>query len=49
MFRVPHRLIEGCLITAHAIESKNVFIYIRGEYLAEFEVLRAALDQVRDA
>jgi NADH-quinone oxidoreductase subunit F len=48
MFRVPHRLIEGCLITAHAIRSQNVFIYIRGEYLAEFEVLRAALDQARD-
>ena len=49
MFRVPHRLLEGCLITAHAIESQNVFIYIRGEYLAEFEILRAALDQVREA
>jgi NADH-quinone oxidoreductase subunit F len=49
MFRVPHRLLEGCLITAHAIGSQNVFIYIRGEYLAEFEVLRAALDQVREA
>jgi NADH-quinone oxidoreductase subunit F len=48
MFRVPHRLIEGCLITAHAIRSQNVFIYIRGEYLAEFEVLRAALDEARD-
>ena len=47
MFRVPHRLIEGCLITAHAIQSQNVFIYIRGEYLAEFEVLRAALDEAR--
>ncbi|MGH2932214.1 MAG: complex I 51 kDa subunit family protein, partial [Gaiellaceae bacterium] len=44
----PHRLIEGCLITAHAIQSQNVFIYIRGEYLAEFEVLRAALDEARD-
>jgi NADH-quinone oxidoreductase subunit F len=49
MFLVPHRLIEGCLITAHGIESKNVFIYIRGEYLHEFEILRAALDQVREA
>ena len=39
MLRVPHRLIEGCLIAAHAIQSKHVFIYIRGEYLAEFEVL----------
>jgi NADH-quinone oxidoreductase subunit F len=49
MTRVPHRLIEGCLITAHAIDSQHVFIYIRGEYLAEFEILRAALDQARRA
>jgi NADH-quinone oxidoreductase subunit F len=49
MFRVPHRLIEGCLITAHAIGSQNVFIYIRGEYLHEFEVTKAALDEARAA
>jgi NADH-quinone oxidoreductase subunit F len=47
MLRVPHRLLEGCLITAHAIRSRHVFIYIRGEYLEEFEVLRAALDEIR--
>ena len=41
MASVPHRLIEGCLIAAHAIESKDVFIYIRGEYLAEYEILQA--------
>jgi NADH-quinone oxidoreductase subunit F len=49
MQRVPHRVIEGCLIAAHAIGSQHVFIYIRGEYLAEFEILRAALDEARDA
>jgi NADH-quinone oxidoreductase subunit F len=49
MLRVPHRLIEGCLITAYAIGSKHVFIYIRGEYLTEFEILRAALEEVRKA
>ncbi len=49
MLRVPHRLIEGCLIAAHAIQSKNVYIYIRGEYLAEYEVLEAARVQARDA
>ena len=49
MFRVPHRLLEGCLITAHAIDSKHVFIYLRGEYSHEFEVLRSALDEVREA
>jgi NADH-quinone oxidoreductase subunit F len=46
MERVPHRLIEGCLITAHAIESKHVFIYVRGEYLEQFEALRGALEEV---
>jgi NADH-quinone oxidoreductase subunit F len=45
----PHRLLEGCLITAHGIGSESVFIYIRGEYLHEFEVLRASLDEARNA
>jgi NADH-quinone oxidoreductase subunit F len=49
MFSVPHRLIEGCLITAHAIACDRVFIYIRGEYLREFEIMRDALEQVREA
>ena len=49
MRRVPHRFIEGCLIAAHAIGSAHVFIYIRGEYGAEYEVLKAAADEVRDA
>src|SRR5215210_1200268 len=49
MLKVPHRLVEGCLITAHAIASQNVFVYIRGEYLREFEVIRAALDEAREA
>jgi NADH-quinone oxidoreductase subunit F len=49
MNRVPHRLIEGSLIAAHAIDSQHVFIYIRGEYLDPFEALRAALEEVRDA
>jgi len=49
MNRVPHRLIEGSLISAHSIESQHVFIYIRGEYLDPFEALRAALEEVREA
>ena len=47
MARVPHRLIEGCLIVAHAIESRQVYIYIRGEYLAEYEILVRAVDDAR--
>ena len=49
MNRVPHRLIEGSLIAAHAIDSQHVFIYIRGEYLDAFETLRTALDDARGA
>jgi NADH-quinone oxidoreductase subunit F len=49
MARNPHLLLEGCLITAHAIRSKAVFIYIRGEYLAEYEVLARAVEDARVA
>ncbi|HEY9456738.1 MAG TPA: NADH-quinone oxidoreductase subunit NuoF [Gaiella sp.] len=47
MLRVPFRFLEGCLIAARAIESTNVFVYIRGEYEREFDVLVSALDQMR--
>jgi NADH-quinone oxidoreductase subunit F len=49
MLKVPHRLVEGCLIAAHAIQSKQVYIYIRGEYEAEYESLQGAVDQAREA
>jgi NADH-quinone oxidoreductase subunit F len=44
---VPHRFLEGCLIAAHAIQADAVFIYIRGEYLAEALVLDAAIEEAR--
>jgi len=47
MLRVPFRFLEGCLIAAHAIQSAHVFIYIRGEYEQEFEVLRDSLAAMR--
>jgi NADH-quinone oxidoreductase subunit F len=49
MGQAPHRLLEGCLIAAHAIESTDVFIYIRGEYLHEYEVLQRAVDEARES
>jgi NADH-quinone oxidoreductase subunit F len=49
MAKAPHRLLEGSLIAAHAIESQNVFIYIRGEYLTEYEILQRAVDEARAA
>jgi NADH-quinone oxidoreductase subunit F len=44
--RVPHRFIEGCLITARAIDCTNVFVYIRGEYSGPYEILVRALQEV---
>jgi NADH-quinone oxidoreductase subunit F len=46
--RVPHRFVEGCLITAHAIDSQHVFVYIRGEYSGPYEILVAALEELKD-
>ena len=43
---VPHRFIEGCLITAHAIDCTHVFVYIRGEYSGPYEILVAALEEL---
>jgi NADH-quinone oxidoreductase subunit F len=47
LLRVPFRFLEGCLIGAHAIQAHEVFVYIRGEYEREYEVLVDALEQMR--
>ena len=47
--RLPHLLIEGCMIAAHAIGAQYAFIYIRGEYLEPFEILRDAAEQAKAA
>ena len=47
--RLPHMFIEGCVIASRVIGANTAFIYIRGEYLAEFEILRDALEESRMA
>ncbi len=47
MLRNPHALIEGILIMSFAIGATSAFIYIRGEYRTEFEVLKRALEEAR--
>jgi NADH-quinone oxidoreductase subunit F len=49
MLRVPFRFLEGCLVAAHGIQSRHVFVYIRGEYEREFEILRDSLEAMRRA
>ncbi len=45
LLRIPHQLLEGVLIASYAIQAETAFVYIRGEYLTEFEVLQAALEE----
>ena len=39
----PHLFIEGCLIAAFAMQAHACYIYIRGEYVREREVMERAV------
>jgi NADH-quinone oxidoreductase subunit F len=39
----PHKLIEGALVAGFAMRARAAYIYIRGEYIREAEVLFAAV------
>ena len=39
----PHKLIEGALVAGFAMRASAAYIYIRGEYVREAEVLSAAV------
>lgn len=41
----PHKLVEGCLIAGFAIGASAGYIYIRGEFYREAQVLNAAIDE----
>lgn len=43
----PHRVIEGLLIAAYAIQAREVFLYMRGEYASLLPGITRALEQAR--
>ena len=45
----PHTLIEGCLIASFAMAANCCYIYIRGEYIREREMLQLAIDEAYEA
>ena len=45
----PHKLIEGALVAGFAMGARAAYIYIRGEYIREAEVLFAAVREAYDA
>ncbi len=49
MQKSPHMLLEGVAIACHAGEIERAFIYVRGEYALQADILEAALDEAREA
>jgi NADH-quinone oxidoreductase subunit F len=49
MQKSPHMLIEGLIIAAYAGGIDHAFIYIRGEYDYQADILDAALEEARGA
>ena len=49
MQKSPHMLIEGIVIAAYAGEISRAFIYIRGEYQLQADILEAAIAEAAEA
>ena len=45
----PHLFIEGCLVASFAMQAHACYVYIRGEYVREREVMEAAIKQAYEA
>jgi NADH-quinone oxidoreductase subunit F len=45
----PHKLVEGALIAGFAMRARAAYIYIRGEFIREADVLEAAVAEAYDA
>ncbi|MCW3039021.1 MAG: nuoF [Solirubrobacterales bacterium] len=49
MQKCPHMLIEGMIIAAYAAGANRAFIYIRGEYVQQAQILEAAIEEAKAA
>ena len=45
----PHKLVEGCLLAGFAMGAHVAYIYVRGEFYREIEVLQHAINEAYDA
>ena len=48
MNKMPHILVEGCIITSWAIRASTCYIYIRGEYMQPARQVEKAIQQAYD-
>ena len=49
MQKCPHMLIEGIVIACYGAAIGHAFIYIRGEYVLQADILQAAMEEARQA
>jgi len=47
--RAPHQLLEGLLIASYVIGAKDSFIFIRGEYQNQYDILEKAIAEAKGA
>jgi NADH dehydrogenase (ubiquinone) flavoprotein 1 len=45
MRKDPHKLVEGTLIAGFAMKTRAAYIYIRGEYFNEAQILSEAIHE----
>ncbi len=45
----PHLLIEGAVIAALCIEAEDIYIYIRGEYFEQIQIMEQAIAEATEA
>ncbi|MHB8943018.1 MAG: NAD(P)H-dependent oxidoreductase subunit E [Bellilinea sp.] len=45
----PHSILEGLMIAAYAVGASKGYIYIRGEYLRPYQMMRIAVQEAREA
>src|SRR5947199_2796747 len=49
MQKSPHMLIEGIIIVSYAVAIHKAYIYIRGEYELQADIIEAAIAEAQDA
>ena len=47
IYKDPHQLIEGMMISAFSIQAEQAFIYIRGEFFEGARILEEAIEEAR--
>ena len=48
IYRIPHLLIEGVVLSAYAIGAEDAFIYMRGEFKTGFRIIERAIAEARE-